>query len=313
VRGFNGATVSGFAAGDTIDISGGGELTGMSGGGGTLQFDTGTFVDSLAQLPGIGAVVVDAGAVLELLDGGTLSTEVGGTGTVELPGPRTFTLASGAAFAVREVVQGAPVALAASVAIEVQAGAIWDMRERLKLLDNLSGGSGSIFTNAGLFEGNGPGSADVSVAFVNEGKVAILSGALKFLGPLTNDGTMIAGPTSTLQIAQSIAGSGVIDVGSAGTVALDAGAGSGTTVDFLTNNGLLDLRVPIDFGGTIKGFVNGDGIDLLKTLATSVSFRVSVLTVRNGSATVAELHFAGSYTTASFHLSSDSHGGTLII
>ena len=85
-----------------------------------------------------------------------------------------------------------------------------------------------------------------------------------------------------------------------------------TTVDFLKDNGLLDLQVPIDFKATIEGFVNGDRIDLLKTPATGESFRSGVLTVQNGSATVAELHFTGSYTTDSFHLVSDSHGGTLI-
>jgi hypothetical protein len=204
------------------------------------------------------------------------------------------------------------VALAPSVTIDVRAGDTWVVQERVKVRDNLSGGSGSIFTNAGLFEGGGRGGAELSVAFVNEGKVSIRSGALDFLGPLTNDGTMSAGRRSSLQIAQSVAGSGVIDIGSAGRVALDAGAGSGTTVDFLKDNGLLDLQVPIDFKGTIKGFVNGDRIDLVKTLATSERFSSGVLTVKNGSATVAELHFAGDYTSASFRLFSDSHGGTLI-
>jgi hypothetical protein len=57
-------------------------------------------------------------------------------------------------------------------------------------------------------------------------------------------------------------------------------------------------------------FGGADKIDLLNTAETSFSYTSNVLTVLNGSATVAELNFAGA--SNSFSLVSDMHGGTLI-
>jgi hypothetical protein len=83
-------------------------------------------------------------------------------------------------------------------------------------------------------------------------------------------------------------------------------------VDFLTSSGALDLAAPLSFAGTIDGFGGSDVIDLLKTASTSETFASGVLTVQDNGATVASLHFAGSYTTADFMLSSDNNGGTNI-
>ncbi len=57
-------------------------------------------------------------------------------------------------------------------------------------------------------------------------------------------------------------------------------------------------------------FGGADKIDLLNTAETSFSYTSNVLTVLNGSATVAELNFAGA--SNGFSLVSDMHGGTLI-
>ncbi len=66
------------------------------------------------------------------------------------------------------------------------------------------------------------------------------------------------------------------------------------------------------FKGHIAGFGASDTIDLTKTTETGYTFGNGVLTVTNGSATVASLNFTGSYTTSSFTLSPDGHTGTFI-
>jgi len=75
---------------------------------------------------------------------------------------------------------------------------------------------------------------------------------------------------------------------------------------------LLDMTKPLDFLGTVAGFGASDTVDLLNTAETGYSFASGVLTVTDGSATVAKLHFGGSYTTASFTLATDGHSGTFI-
>jgi hypothetical protein len=115
-----------------------------------------------------------------------------------------------------------------------------------------------------------------------------------------------------LQIQNGIAGTGALDVGSGGTVLLATGADSGQTVDFVSSSDALDLTTPAAFAGMIEGFTHGDLIDLKVKSATSLSFANGTLTVKNGATPVASLHFAGSYTTNGFHLSSDGHNGTLI-
>jgi len=83
-------------------------------------------------------------------------------------------------------------------------------------------------------------------------------------------------------------------------------------VDFLTTSGLMDLTAPLGFAGTVAGFGTGDTIDLINTAETSFNFAAGVLTVKNGTAVVASLKFAGTYTTADFALTTDNNGGHLI-
>ncbi len=64
--------------------------------------------------------------------------------------------------------------------------------------------------------------------------------------------------------------------------------------------------------GTLSGFGSHDTIDLQNVVATSLSFAGGTLTVKNGSTIVASLKLAGTYTTASFALNSDGHGGSAI-
>jgi hypothetical protein len=81
-------------------------------------------------------------------------------------------------------------------------------------------------------------------------------------------------------------------------------------VDFLAATGLLDLAKPLDFPGTISGFGGGDQIDLLKTAETGFSYTNNLLTVVDGTKTVAALAFSGA--SNSFLFAGDAHGGTPI-
>jgi hypothetical protein len=172
-----------------------------------------------------------------------------------------------------------------------------------------SSGTGSSFTNAGSLAAAGSGTADVSAAFVNAGLVSATAGTLAFIGSVNNTGTIDA-VSALVTIKTDVSGAGTLDVGATGTLSLLAGAGSGQVVDFLSGTGLLDLTKPLAFAGTISGFGAGDKIDLLNTVETTYTYANNILTVKDGSATVANLHFAGS--SNSFSLTSDMHGGTLI-
>jgi hypothetical protein len=178
-------------------------------------------------------------------------------------------------------------------------------------VDLITAGTGGTFTNDGSFVRSGMGGTDVTVAYVNQADVTVSSGSLNFLGGISNSGTMTAAGAH-MTVRHAITGAGTLDISAAGTMTLGAGSDIGQTVDFLTGGGTLGLAAPGTFAGKIAGFGTGDLIDLIKTPATSEKFAAGVLTVKNGSAVIANLHFSGSYTSSSFALSSDAHGGTLI-
>ena len=97
------------------------------------------------------------------------------------------------------------------------------------------------------------------------------------------------------------------------TLEFDAAVSSSQTVLFQDATDILNLGTPSSFGGTIAGLANGDAIDLLNQTATSLSFSAGVLTVMNGGSQVAALHMSGAYTSASFTLAVDNHGGSMIL
>jgi hypothetical protein len=170
--------------------------------------------------------------------------------------------------------------------------------------------SGPGFTNAGSLSATGGGSEHISAAFTNTGAVSAASGTLEFLGNVSNHGTIDAA-SGLVSFQTSVGGAGALQIGATGTLSLALGAGAGQTVDFLAGTGLLDLAQPTNFSGTISGFAAGDRIDLLNTPETSYLYANNLLTVKNGSNTVATLYFTGS--SNSFSLTSDTHGGTFIL
>ena len=189
------------------------------------------------------------------------------------------------------------------------AGAHWTISGNV----DVTGGSaaGSSLHNAGTLICTGAGVTDVGIATINSGNVSVGSGRMEFLRGVTNTGTMSAtGAGASLWIDRAVSGTGKLDISGGGAVHLLQGADRGQTVQF--GCGALDLNAPGVFAGIIAGFGARDLIDLINTPATSATFANSVLTVHNGAATAASMHFAGNYTGANFHLTSDNHGGTLI-
>jgi hypothetical protein len=58
--------------------------------------------------------------------------------------------------------------------------------------------------------------------------------------------------------------------------------------------------MPREFFGTIANFTNIDTIDLKGVTVTSDTFSDGVLTLKDGHQTVANLRFAGNYSTSDF-------------
>jgi hypothetical protein len=176
--------------------------------------------------------------------------------------------------------------------------------------DIAKGAAGGTFTNEGTLTRTGAGVSDIGVATTNSGAVTVNQGKLEFSSTVANTGTMTA-TGSLLELDQAASGVGALDIRTGGTVDILKGQDSGQTVDFL-GTGKLRLESAGTFAGHISNFSGNDLIDLHSLIGTSERFANGVLTVFDGSTAVAHLNFNGSYTTSSFSLTSDAHGGTLI-
>lgn len=181
---------------------------------------------------------------------------------------------------------------------------------------NIDAAVGSHLTNAGTLTRIGTGVTDiVDVSTTNRGSVSVTSGELDFVSDigtlLSNTGTMTA-TDATLILDEAVSGVGKLDLGAGGALTLVGGPDAGQTIDFLGNNATLDLLPAGDFGGHISGFGAHDLIDLPDTIVNHRSFFGGVLTLSDGLTPVAHLNFNGAYSTSSFSLTTDHHGGTLI-
>jgi hypothetical protein len=303
--------------GATLDLSLG-TLTNLSGGnltGGVYEADAGSVIE-LANNDAIttdsATIVLDgAGSEIQALDTGTGTqrtldrslANIAMGGSLALLDGRDFTAtANGGAFSDGGVLNLGGVTFTATT-LTIAAG--------------------------GLLEGSG----NVSGAVIDAGSVAVSGGMLSFFGTLTNSGTMdvtggtlsLVGNTTnngTIDVASGVAssmfgitGAGTLEVGATGTLTLENGALGGQIVDFLAGAGTVDLDHPLSFFGAIVGFGGADQIDLTKPTGfaeTGYNYSDGVLTIVDGSSTVASLHFEGSYSTGSFALSSDGHSGVLL-
>jgi hypothetical protein len=145
----------------------------------------------------------------------------------------------------------------------------------------------------------------------NAGLITAGSGTLQFMSGLTNNGTVVDSSAS-LVLNGAVSGTGTLSIGAGAAVSLLGGASSGQTVDFLASGGELSVKSPLAFLGTIAGFGGSDVITLTKTAETGYGFANGVLTVEDGSSTVASLTFAGSYAMQDFSVTTNIHGNTVI-
>ena len=123
---------------------------------------------------------------------------------------------------------------------------------------------------------------------------------------------------------QDLNGDGVVGIAVAPNATLELNGVHSDNVTFDGPTGTLKLDSPSTFAGQIIGFT-GDGtltgsdqVDLPNMsfsnaiqLASSYDPSTGALTVTND-ATVAVLHFMGSYSQANFKFASDAHGGTIV-
>ena len=166
--------------------------------------------------------------------------------------------------------------------------------------------------NAGTF--NLSGTLLISGAFVNAGRMTFDGGLGIIIGNVSDRGHIIAASGTTV-IAGNVSGAGhlTLDAGSVlevtgilgdRTTNFAAGHSTSPTALFLGDH----MPSPI-----FSGFGPNDLIDLLNATLTKASFANHILTLAGPGGAHASLHFAGSHTTSQFHLSSDSHGGTVIM
>jgi hypothetical protein len=284
------------ADGATVDLSSG-TLTSLTGTvltDGTLRADT----SSIIELAKDTRIVVDAGNLT--LDGAgseiqSLNTKTGSQILLD------ETLRDIAAGGTLSVVDGRSFLATAANGTFFTGGT-------LILASATFAATALVVTETGTIIGD---DAVVTADVTNAGLISAEKGSLSFLGTLTNTGTILASGES-VSVSGTLLGTGTLDIGSAGTLSLIHGAAATEMVDFLAGGGLMSLSAPLKTTASIHGFGAGDIIDLVDKGATRLSFANGVLQVRDNGSVVANLSFAGNYTTANFGISSDQHGGTFI-
>ncbi len=116
----------------------------------------------------------------------------------------------------------------------------------------------------------------------------------------------------TLVAAGSITGTGAAHIINGATLQLTGAVAASQTITFETGASTLSLGDAAGVGAHIVDFAGSDAIDLLGSVANTLSFAGGILTIDDGTTKIAKLAFNGKYTTANFKLVSDNHGGSLI-
>jgi hypothetical protein len=269
----------------------------------TLDAGSSVLAQSAISIGGAGEHEDDR---LVVLGRGTLATL--GTTTVNPASPSALLLGDGATW-----VNSGTVNTTGDIALNESAGdsaTIINTSSGLIML----GGINSIAQNASgtdLFSNFGTIDnlliSSIGIATDNTGLISSTGITLSFLGALTNTGTIDA-MKGTISINQAVMGNGTLQVGDGGTLHLQAGAQSGQIVDFMATAATLSLNNPLDFLGSLAGFGAGDSIELVGVNATGLSYSGDTLTAMVGTATVASLQFAGSYSTDNFSFFTDKSG-----
>ena len=138
---------------------------------------------------------------------------------------------------------------------------------------------------------------------------ADIVGSGQIYAEIANAGTIEARGTG-LYLAQSLLGTGVLQIDSGAILELGAGAPSSQTVTFASATGTLKLDQPTSFAGTLGGLSAGDLIDLPGVVLTGVGLNSGTLVA---STATQNYRFVGT-TPLGGELSAghDAHGGATI-
>ncbi len=158
----------------------------------------------------------------------------------------------------------------------------------------------SVLGSATLNIENGRSFADSGV-LADYGTLNLAAGTLSATGvhvastgKLTGNGTITTSVLNTgtilasgghLDITGSITGTGAIDIATGASLEIGVGSVATETVNFASGGGTLKLDAPTKFLSVLAGLAAGDIIDLVKTVATSVSTTGNLLTVTTASTT----------------------------
>ncbi len=144
------------------------------------------------------------------------------------------------------------------------------------------------------------------------------AGMLTVAGTLTDAGAANIARTGELHVAGTVSiggavsGKGSVSISSHAVLSV-GGRFAAKGLTFLAGGTETAMfGAPTAVSATLSGFAATNTIDLLGFVATTHSFANHTLTIDSKSGSVAHLHFAGSFTTSSFVVASDTHGNTVI-
>jgi hypothetical protein len=103
-----------------------------------------------------------------------------------------------------------------------------------------------------------------------------------------------------------------VTLANAADVTFNAAVSSSQTVSFQDASDTLFINAPASFAGIIKGFADGDTIDL-NSPVTSLTYSAGVLDVFSGATEVAALSFSGAYSQSNFSFVTEQYGRTQIL
>jgi len=180
----------------------------------------------------------------------------------------------------------------------------------------LGGGSGDTITTdpTGVVQIGATGGAVAGAVTIDTGATLSGNGSVNPLGAIIDNGTILAtGGTLTLG---AITGSGVLDIGGAAGLALNAG--DTMAIDFSGAGGVLLLANElVSLTGIISGFTQGDAIDIqndpITASTTSYNGTNTILSLYYGNVVVNRLTLAGSYSGEHFVLVPDGASGTDVL
>ncbi len=280
----------------TVAFTGGTDaLTGTTLKGTSVQFGAATITLSGA-ISNASAIAVTSPSVIVAAAGATLS----GTGSINLSNLATNEITGAAATAtltnVSNKITGAGLLGGGKMTLINQAGGtIYGNQATALTIDT---GTATI-ANAGIIENTGTGGTIVKSAVSNTGTLEAIAGTITFDGAVTGTGTVriTAGTTDFVStfaenVAFATGATGTLELGKSQTYTGSISGFSKTGTNFL------DLADIAFTSGTTKASFSG----------TTTS---GVLTVTDGTHT-AKITLTGNYTTSTFVVATDGHGGTLI-